>query len=275
MRQLKDKHDDKLSLGQENMEDVCEQIEEHMHSFHRLAGDVDDIGGALLFSNRSLPSATYNHATRIRVVESETDKLIADVARYYQSIRFKPCFMVYPNTRPTTFADSLLKADFNLIDEEDAMIFKGKMENARLNSDVEVTAIDGKQIDVWTEILMKGYGVPESFRDALLDMFTKVNHDNGSRAYLGYFQGKPAGSCLFYSFNNVGTIYTVATTPEHRKKGIATALVNRAIADSLNIGNKMLYLLAGRGSDAEKLYEKLGFEAIFSRRLYELHPKKQ
>jgi predicted GNAT family acetyltransferase len=72
----------------------------------------------------------------------------------------------------------------------------------------------------------------------------------------------------------VGTIYTVATAPEYRKKGVATALVNRAIADSLSIGSKMLYLLAGRGSDAEKLYEKLGFEAKFSRRLYELHPKK-
>jgi GNAT superfamily N-acetyltransferase len=245
-----------------------------MHSFHRLAGDVQDIGSALLFSNRSLPSATYNHATRVRVAESETDKLIADVVRYYQFMSFKPCFMLYPTTRPTTFAARLLKADFDLIDEEDAMIFKGKMGNAELNSDVEVTAFDGRLIGIWTEVLMRGYGVPEIFRDALLDMFTKVSHDNGSRAYLGYFRGEPAGSCLFCSFDDVGTIYTVATAPEYRKKGVATALVNRAIADSLSIGSKMLYLLAGRGSDAEKLYEKLGFEAKFSRRLYELHPKK-
>lgn len=268
-----DKHNDKLSLDVESMKDVCGQIEEHMHSFHRLAGDVEDIGGALLFSNRSLPSATYNHATRIRVAESGTDKLIADVVRYYQSMRFKPCFMVYPTTRPATFIDSLLKADFHLIDEEDAMIFKGKIENAKLNSEVEVTAIDGRLIGIWTEVLMKGYGVPKLFRGALLDMFTKVSYDNGSRAYLGYFQSKPAGSCLFCSFNDVGTIYTVATAPEYRKKGVATALVNRAIADSLTIESKMLYLLAGKGSDAEKLYEKLGFEAVFSRRLYELHPK--
>jgi len=256
------------------MEDMCRQIEEHMHSFHRLAGDVEDIGSALLFSNRSLPSATYNHATRVRVAESETDRLIADVVRYYQSMRFKPCFMVYSTTRPTTFSDSLLKADFDLIDEEDAMISKGKIENVKLNSEVEVSVIDAGQISIWTEVLMKGYGVPEVFRGALLDMFTRVSHDKGSRAYLGYFQGKTAGSCLLYSFNNVGTIYTVATAQEYRKKGVATALVNRAIADSLSIGSKMLYLLAGRGSDAERLYGKLGFEAVFSRRLYELHPRK-
>jgi GNAT superfamily N-acetyltransferase len=257
------------------MEDVCRQIEEHMHSFHRLAGDVEDIGDSLLFSNRSLPSATYNHATRVTAADSEADKLIADVIQYYQSMRFKPCFMLYPTTRPIAFVDSLLKAGFDLIDEEDAMIFRGNKENVKLNSDVEVTAIDERLIGIWTEVLMKGYGVPDNFRGAIQDMFTKVSHDKGSRAYLAYFQGKPAGSCLFYSFDDVGTIYTVATAPEYRKKGVATALVNKAIADSLDIGGKMLYLLAGRGSDAEKLYVKLGFEAVFSRRQYELHPKKQ
>jgi len=270
-----DKHNSKLLLGVESMEDVCRQIEEHIHSFHRLVGDVEDIGDALLFSNRNFPSAAYNHATKVRVGESETNRLIVDVIRYYQSMKFKPCFMLYPTTRPTTFTDSLLKADFDLIDEENAMIFKGKLENAKLNSDVKVTTIDGKQLDIWTKVLLKGYGLPEDFCKVVQDMFIKVSHDNGSKFYLAYFQGKPAGSCLFYSYNDVGTIYTVATVPEHTKKGVATALLNRAIADSFNIGNKMLYLLAEKGSDAEKLYEKLGFEAEFSRRLYELHPKKQ
>jgi predicted GNAT family acetyltransferase len=83
------------------------------------------------------------------------------------------------------------------------------------------------------------------------------------------------GSCLLYSFNNIATIYTVATAPEQTKKGVATALVNRATTDSSEAGCNMLYLLAGKGSDAERLYGKLGFEAIFSRKLYEFHPKKQ
>lgn len=257
------------------MEEVCRQIEEHMRSFHRLAGDVEDIGSVLLFSNRSLSSATYNHATRIRVAESETDKLIAHVIQHYQHMGFKPCFMVYPTTRPPTFVDSLLKADFDLIDEEDTMIFKEKTENTKQNSSVKVTAIDGRDIDVWTKVLMEGYGLPENFHGVVQDMFTRVGHHNGSKFYMAHFQGKPAGSCLFYSFNDVGTIYTVATAPEHRKKGVATALIKKAIVDSSTVGCKMLYLLAGKGSDAERLYGKLGFEAVFSRRLYELHPKKQ
>jgi ribosomal protein S18 acetylase RimI-like enzyme len=182
--------------------------------------------------------------------------------------------MLYPRTKPADFADSLCRGDFDLIDEEDAMIFKGKRENIKPNADVRVTAIDRTQLDVWTKILMKGYGMPEGFCGVVQDMFAKVSRDNGAKFYLAYFQDKPAGSCLLYSFNNVGTIYTVATAPECTKKGVATALVDNAKAESLSLGNKMLYLLAGKGSEAERLYEKLGFETMFSRRLYELHPKK-
>jgi ribosomal protein S18 acetylase RimI-like enzyme len=240
-----------------------------------LAGDVKDIGNALLFSNRSIPSATYNHATRVRVAESEIGELIGDVVRYYQSMNFKPCFMLYPTTEPANFADFLCRGDFNLIDEEDAMILKRKMENIKPNVDVRVTAIDRTQLDVWTKTLLKGYGLPEGICGVVQGVFAKVSRDNGAKFYLAYFQDKPAGSCLLYSFNNVGTIYTVATAPECTKKGVATALVDNAIAESLSLGNKMLYLLTGKGSEAERLYEKLGFEMMFSRRLYELHPKKQ
>ena len=255
--------------------DTSNQIEEHMLSFHRLVGDVKDIGRAILLSNRSLPSATYNHATRVMATESETNNLITEVTRYYQAIKIRPCFMLYPTTRPATFADTLLKAEFDLIDEEDAMIFQGKKANFTSNPNIKITTIDESQTDAWTKILVKGYGLPEIFSDTIQQMFTKVAGDPGSKFYLAYLQDKPAGSLLFYSHDDVGTIYTVATTPEHIEKGVATALLNKATTDSLEAHSKMLYLLAGKGTNAEKLYQTLGFETKFTRRLYELHPKKQ
>ncbi len=217
----------------------------------------------------------YNHATRVMATESETNDLITEVTRYYQAIKIRPSFMLYQTTRPTTFADTLLKAEFDLIDEENAMIYEGKTGNVRLNPDVKINTIDTGQIDVWTKILVKGYGLPEAFLSVIQDMFTKVARDHGSKFYLACLQDKPAGSLLFYSHDDIGTIYTVATTPEHTKKGVATALVNKSTTDSLKTHNKMLYLLAGKGTDAEKLYQTLGFETKFTRRLYELYPKKQ
>ena len=257
------------------MENLSNIIEEHMYSFHRLAGNVEDIGSALLFSNRSLPSATYNHATRVRVAESESEKLIADVIRYYQSISINACFMLYPTTLPTSFADTLLEAGFGLIDEEVAMVFQRKALNLKVNPDVHIAKISAAQLGVWTRVLMRGYGLPESFQGVVQRMFAKVGRQNCSRFYLASILDNPVGSCLLYWLDDTATIYTVATIPEFTRKGVATALISRAIADSLKFGCNMLYLLVEKESQTERLYEKLGFEQVFVRKLYEFHPEKQ
>jgi len=83
-----------------------------------------------------------------------------------------------------------------------------------------------------------------------------------------------AGSCGLVSINNVGGIFSVATAPEHRRKGVATALLHKAIADSLSMSNNLLYLITTRGSEAEKLYTSVGFEVASTHYRYELYSQK-
>jgi GNAT superfamily N-acetyltransferase len=253
--------------------DVCRQVEEHLQSLHGLVNEVKDIGHAILCSNQGIPSTNYNHAFRVSVTEAEADRLIADVVKYYESMGLKPCFVVSPVTRPPTFANSLIKAGFEPILEEDVMVFRGKSEDFKLDPDVKVAVNDGGLLDVWTDVSMKGFGVPMVLRDALIGMYGKASRYEGTKSYLGYFQGKPAGICGLVSINNVGGIFTVGTAPEHRRKGVATALLHRAIADSLTMGNTLLYLITSSGSDAERLYTSLGFEVAYTHYRYELHPQ--
>lgn len=257
------------------MEAICRQIEGHLLSLHFLVNDVKDIGHAILCSNRRIPSTGYNHAFRVNVTESEADKLIADVVRYYKSMGLKPCFMFSPATRPQTLANSLLRADFKPLLEEDVMVYRGKSKNFAASPDVTVVANDRSLLDVWTDVSMKSFGVPVVLRDAFLDMYGKASQYNGTRSYLGYFQGKPAGVCGLVSFKGAGGIFTVGTAPEHRRKGVATALLHKAIADSLTMGNSLLYLITTKGSNAERLYTSLGFEVAYTHRRYELQSQKQ
>ncbi|HUW48430.1 MAG TPA: GNAT family N-acetyltransferase [Patescibacteria group bacterium] len=253
--------------------DVSRQVEEHLQSLHCFVNDVKDIGQAILCSNRRVPSTNYNHAFRISVTEAGADRLIADVVKYYESIGLKPCFVVSPTTRPPTFANSLMKAGFEPILAEDIMVYRGKSRDFKLDPDVKVAVNDGGLLDVWTDVSMKGFGVPMILRDALISMYEKASRYEGTESYLGYFQGKPAGICGLVSINNVGGIFTVGTDPEHRRKGVATALLHRAIADSLTMGNTLLYLITTSGSDAERLYTSLGFEVAYTHYRYELHPQ--
>ena len=256
------------------MEDLCRQIEKHLQSLHGLVNNVNDIGHAILCSNRRIPSTNYNHAFRVSVAESEADKLIAKVVKYYESMGLNPCFGVSPTTCPPTFANSLLKAGFERALEEDAMVYRGKSRNLEVNPEVKVAVNDGSLTDVWTDVWMKGFGVSMVLRDASIDMYGKASHYKGTKSYLGYFQGKPAGSCGLVSINNVGGIFSVATAPEHRRKGVATALLHKAIADSMSVSNSLLYLITTRGSEAEKLYTSLGFEAAYTHYRYELYSQK-
>jgi len=223
-KEIRHRSNNELLLDGESMENICRQIEDHLLSLHRLVNDVKDVSHAVLCSNRRIPSTNYNHAFRVNVTESEVDKLIADVLRYYESMELNPCFVVSPTTRPPTFVDSLLKAGFERTLEEDAMVYEEKSMKFKVNPDVKVAVSDGSLIDVWTDISMKGFGVPMVLREALIDMYGKASRHKGTKSYLGYFHGKPAGTCGLVSFNNVGGIFSVGTAPEYRKKGVATAL---------------------------------------------------
>jgi len=252
------------------MENICRQIEEHLLSLQSLVNNVKDIGYATLCSNRRIPITAYNQAYRVNVPESEALRLIADVVRHYESIGLKPCFVVSPATRPPTFANSLLVAGFTPVLEEDAMVHEGERKEFKTIPDVNVVSSDRNLLDVWTDVNMKGFGIPVVLRDAFFDMFAKASQYKGTKSYLGYFQGKPAGVCGLVSFNNVGGIFSVGTVPEYRGQGVATALLQRAIADSSTMGNSLLYLITTKGSDAERLYTSLGFEVAYPYRRYEL-----
>jgi ribosomal protein S18 acetylase RimI-like enzyme len=62
---------------------------------------------------------------------------------------------------------------------------------------------------------------------------------------------------------NRGAIQNIAITPDHRRQGIGTALVNRALSNlkSLDIPRAMLEVTA-QNNGALRLYKRLGFQII-------------
>jgi ribosomal protein S18 acetylase RimI-like enzyme len=78
--------------------------------------------------------------------------------------------------------------------------------------------------------------------------------------YLAYVDGEPAGTALCVMQDGIAGIYSVATLRAHRRKGIATALTARAIADAQAAGAEMVCLECAEGGEAMALYAALGFE---------------
>lgn len=95
-----------------------------------------------------------------------------------------------------------------------------------------------------------------------------LNNPN-SHFYLAYVDGKPAGYMGLQIFSGEGYVTNVATLPEYRRRGIAKALINKALE------NEMEFItLEVRESNipAINLYSSFGFEKVGTRPNYYSNP---
>ncbi|MEV6205904.1 GNAT family N-acetyltransferase [Kitasatospora sp. NPDC051914] len=77
---------------------------------------------------------------------------------------------------------------------------------------------------------------------------------DGYRAWLARLDGRPAGACISYDDGTAVGIYSVATLPEHRSRGVGRAVVAAALAAHPDRVATLVATLLG-----EPLYRRLGF----------------
>ncbi len=85
-------------------------------------------------------------------------------------------------------------------------------------------------------------------------------HENGwCRYYAALMAGRAVGGCYVSLFEEIPTILGVYTVAAVRRHGVATALLERAIADLAHNGRWTSCLFVKHGNPAERLYRQLGF----------------
>lgn len=84
----------------------------------------------------------------------------------------------------------------------------------------------------------------------------------GARFFAARADGRIGSFCELYSDGRTSQIEAVMTLPEFRNRGLARAVVSRALAESTAAGHDLTFLLADDGDWPKHLYEKLGFDTI-------------
>jgi len=87
--------------------------------------------------------------------------------------------------------------------------------------------------------------------------------DNTQNFYVAYENEKPVSVLLCIYHKKTAGIYAVATLPEHRKKGISTTLMQKAIDDAISNNMTTITLQTSTESYAHSFYRNLGFENVF------------
>lgn len=83
---------------------------------------------------------------------------------------------------------------------------------------------------------------------------------NPETCFVAENAGEPVGVIIVGNDGRRGYIYHTAVHPDFRRKGIAKALVNAALAALRNVGiNKTALVVFGRNSDGNAFWESIGF----------------
>jgi ribosomal protein S18 acetylase RimI-like enzyme len=93
-------------------------------------------------------------------------------------------------------------------------------------------------------------------RDARMD---PVGH---GRWFAAPRHGEPAASSVLYSRDGIGQVEKVATVPERRGEGLASAVVMAAARASRVAGHRLTFLDADADDWPWRLYERLGFDRV-------------
>jgi GNAT superfamily N-acetyltransferase len=227
-------------------------------------GQVIDLNDATLVSmGGKLTIPFFNRVFCARSTPDRCDALIDRIVQAFARLDLPPHVRTTPATSPPDFGERLLAADF-LPKSRDAVMYYAGGPAVAVNPRVRVDQVGSSQRDAFLRVMYAGFDIPAFLWDGFGAIFDARVDNPAFDHYLAHVDARPVGSATrFRSSNNVAGLYTVATLPNYRGQGVATALVARAIADTRARGDVALCLQTIADSDAERLFKRLGFARAY------------
>jgi GNAT superfamily N-acetyltransferase len=96
----------------------------------------------------------------------------------------------------------------------------------------------------------------------ILDANVLWSEAGSARHFAVRADGTVVSAADLYSDGRTAQVEDVATSPEHRGRGLASAVVLRAVEEALASGHTFVFLIANDGTWPKELYARLGFETI-------------
>jgi ribosomal protein S18 acetylase RimI-like enzyme len=264
-------------LNQSPIHQLADKLEYHEESSN--AQIACHVGGELVQRNdvwfiHSHPELGpgLNFACHIRS-DRDIEKLVDEANAWFERHHIAPHFRVSPLTRPANLDQILEQRGFTCTEKETQMVLAGGDTEPPTNSRVNIETIQAHELECWVEIQSRGFGFhpsPMSFT-----MARATFEHSGNTLYIARLAGEPVAASVLVEWAGVQGIYGVATLPNARGQGIATALMRRMICDARARSDAPVCLQAETASGTQRWYERLGFRVVYDRTGWTLSPSQK
>ena len=228
-----------------------------MRATHR--GEYRDLGGALAITSDAA-HLQWNCIEGFTTDEARIEGLLDIGFSLLRAFDRLPAARVTPLDRPASVAQRLQRRGLAQTTVDVSMTYAPTSPPAHDDA-IVVRRADPEDAGDIATIQSQAFPSSRWMRPFLLGAALANIIEPDHAFYLAYDGGEPCAAALSIREERTAGIYSVATLRAHRNRGLATALVARAVTDAFAAGADCICLEAERGSDARRLFEKLGFTA--------------
>jgi ribosomal protein S18 acetylase RimI-like enzyme len=142
-------------------------------------------------------------------------------------------------------------------------------------SGVVVTRIDEHESANWIDVLARSFSQPDERdrasvdepvdRAALEAIFEQIGGMTGFVRYMGRRDSEVAGGAGMRIAEGVAQLCGAATLPQHRRRGVQTALLRFRIVDAARAGCDIAVVTTHPGSVSQQNAQRQGFEMLYAR----------
>ena len=213
-----------------------------------------------------IKSETNNGPERIFKVnfnEENVDYKIWQMISYIKAGIMPDSILLMPNTMPSNLADILSKRGFDLNDSDPCMLLDLKKYSYVASQGIEITVkqiATTDELKPWVSIVNTELFGCELFT---FEQFCDVLALDNTCFYIGLWNGMPATACLTITDGQTSVLEMVATRSDYRCRGLALAVIDKAISDLISKNIETISLRAE--PDGVSVYKRLGFYECFKR----------
>lgn len=231
-----------------------------------------DVPGAAVITDRLIGGMFRNHVAQVQVDAAQVDSVIQRGSRELSGRGRRPSFQLGPLDSPSDLGERLLAHGFSHRGDEAWMVYTPGVAPPPPNPAVEVGTFgpgDAEAVQAYIDCYNLSFGADPADWPGFGAAFRQVVVNAPAVHYVGRLGGQIAGVMSLFLGAGLGCVYNVGTFPQFRGQRVAGTLLLRLLSDADAQGGPVVFLQTLYQGQARPLYERFGFQTLFTRARYE------